>query len=168
MEISISLNRETLSVTVNGVSVSNPNQSLSDLSAALAGQKLRFGPMAKGTSVEFADMSLNGTSCMDNLQFLVERDGQKMTTRYSSLVDVSGKVVDVDGQPMEGVTVRLGLQSTVTGADGVFALTGVESGSYALAATKPGYQAATVDLEVADEDIAGLTITMQEKEPIHL
>lgn len=168
MEISISLNRETLSVTVNGVSVSTPNQSLSDLSTALAGQELRFGPMAKGTSVEFADMALNGDSCMDNLQFLVERSGQNMTVRYSSLVDVSGKVVDVDGQPMEGVTVRLGLQSTVTGADGVFALTGVESGSYALAATKPGYQAATVDLKVADEDITGLEITMQEKEPIHL
>ncbi len=168
MELSISLSRETLTVSVNGVTKSAPNQSLSDLSEALKGQKLYFGPMAKGTSVEFADMALNGTSCMDNLQFLVERSGQNMTVRYSSLVDVSGKVVDKDGQPMEGVTVRLGLGSYVTEADGLFTLSNVESGSYTLAATKPGYQAATVDLEVADEDITGLEITMLEKEPINL
>lgn len=168
MEISISLSRETLMVTVNGVTAQAPNQSLSDLSAALAGKTLRFGPMAKGSKLEFASMALNGESCMDNLAFLVERNGQTMTTRYSALVNVTGTVLDENSQPMEGATVRLGLQSATTDAEGSFTLEKVESGDYTLAVTKPGYQAYTQELTVEDEDLTLKPVTMSLKPELNL
>lgn len=169
MEVSISLSRETLSVTVNGTTVRSTNQQLIDLADAM-GSDARYGVMTKGCEVEFANMKLNGEDCMEhNWQFACERGGQYTSERYSALVEVSGTVKDSEtGEPIEGAVVRAGLGKTETEADGSFALQNVETGEYSLAVTKPGYQAYTEEITVVDEDITGLEIDLAKKAPINL
>ncbi len=169
MEISISLSRETLSVTVNGTTVRSTNQSLIALADAMA-DDARYGVMTKGGEVEFANLKLNGENAMEhNWQFACERGGQYTSERYSALVNVSGTVKDEEtGRAVEGAVVRLGLGKTETAADGTFTLEKVETGEYSLAVTKPGYQAHTQPIVVADKDIAGLEIGLVKKAPINL
>ncbi len=91
--------------------------------------------------------------------------------------EVSGQVVDGDGNPVGGAALALqpGLSSAglpgsgfnfepsppaVSGADGLFTLTDVAAGSYRLAASREGFAAATSeDFEVAD-DVAGLLLEL--------
>ena len=109
MTIEISLSREQLAVSVNGTrtSVSAPN--LLTLAEQLNGTG-KFGVKTNGaTKVEFADLKVNGTDCMeDNWDWCAERNGQVTDTYYTAVEDVSGTVKNADGEPIQGATVRFG------------------------------------------------------------
>ena len=77
--MSISLNRETLSVTVNGVTQRVTNQSLIKFSEQNAG-KGRFGVKTNGaTTISFADVKYGEENCMeDKWVFCAERDGREV------------------------------------------------------------------------------------------
>ena len=169
MTVEISLSREQLAVTVNGTrtSVSAPN--LLTLAENLNGTG-RFGVKTNGaTKVEFADLAVNGTNCMeDNWVWCAERSGQVTEQYYTAVEPVSGTVTDADGEPIQGATVRFGVNATTTDASGAYAFDALEVGEYNVAATAPGYQ--------AYEDVAAVKanaenvfdIQLQEKTPINL
>lgn len=169
MTIEISLSREQLSVTVNGTrtSVSAPN--LLTLAEKLNGTG-KFGVKTNGqTKVEFSDMKVNGTDCMeDNWGWCAERNGQVTEQYYTSVAPVSGTVTDTDGTPIQGATVRFGVNAAETDASGTYAFEGLEVGEYNVAATAPGYQAYedTVSVEAGKENV--FDIQLQEKKPLNL
>lgn len=169
MTIEISLSREQLSVTVNGTrtSVSAPN--LLTLAENLNGTG-RFGVKTNGaTKVEFADLAVNGTNCMeDNWVWCAERSGQVTEQYYSAVEPVSGTVTDADGEPIQGATVRFGVNSTETDASGTYAFASLEVGQYNVAATAPGYQAYENTVTVAEDEDNVFDIQLQEKTPINL
>ena len=169
MNIEITLSREQLSVTVNGTrtSVSAPN--LLTLAENLNGTG-RFGVKTNGaTKVEFADMSVNGTNCMeDSWVWCAERSGQVTEQYYTAVEPVSGTVTDADGEPIQGATVRFGVNSTETDASGTYAFDSLEVGEYNVAATAPGYQAYEGTMTVTEGEDNVFDIQLEEKTPINL
>ena len=93
--MSISLNRETLSVTVNGVTSRVTNQALIDFSEENAG-KGRFGVKTNSaTTISFADVMYGKDNCMeDDWVFCADRDGQSFKKTYSKLVPLTGTVTE--------------------------------------------------------------------------
>lgn len=169
MTIEISLSREQLAVTVNGTrtSVSAPN--LLTLASNLNGTG-RFGVKTNGaTKVEFAEMEVNGTYCMDDTWvWCADRTGQVTETYNTPVERVSGRVTNSSDQPIAGATVRFGVNSTVTGADGNYVFDGLEIGGYNVAATAPGYQAYEDRVEVTANGANEFNIRLTEKTPINL
>ena len=169
MTIEISLSREQLAVTVNGTrtSVSAPN--LLTLAEKLDGTG-RFGVKTNGaTKVEFADAAVNGTNCMeDNWVWCAERAGQVTESYYTAVAAVSGTVTNADGEPVQGATVRFGVNASETDASGTYAFDALEVGEYNVAATAPGYQAYedVVTVEAGEANV--FDIQLQEKTPINL
>ena len=71
LQMSVSLNRETLSVTVNGTTVRVTNQALISFAEKTSG-KGRFGVKTNGaTSISFADMKYNDTNTMEDKLSLI-------------------------------------------------------------------------------------------------
>ena len=169
MTIEISLSREQLAVTVNGTrtSVSAPN--LLTLAEKLDGTG-RFGVKTNGaTKVEFADAAVNGINCMeDNWVWCAERAGQVTESYYTAVAAVSGTVTNADGEPVQGATVRFGVNASETDASGTYAFDALEVGEYNVAATAPGYQAYenVVTVEAGKTNV--FDIQLQEKTPINL
>lgn len=169
MTIEISLSREQLAVTVNGTrtSVSAPN--LLTLAEQLNGTG-RFGVKTNGaTKVEFADLTVNGTNCMeDNWGWCAERSGQVTEQYYTAVEPVSGTVTNADGEPIQGATVRFGVNASETDASGTYAFDALEVGEYNVAATAPGYQAyeGVANVEAGKDNV--FDIQLQEKTPINL
>ena len=169
MTIEISLSREQLAVTVNGTrtSVSAPN--LLTLAEQLNGTG-KFGIKTNGaTKVEFADLKVNGTDCMeDNWGWCADRNGQVTDTYYTAVETVSGTVKNAEGEPIQGATVRFGVNASETDASGTYAFDALEVGEYNVAATAPGYQAyeSTVTVEEGKENV--FDIQLEEKTPINL
>lgn len=63
----------------------------------------------------------------------------KSSTSPSNNASISGTVTDaVSGQPINGATVSVGGQSSTTGADGKYSITGLATGSATLTASKQG------------------------------
>ncbi len=169
MTIEISLSREQLAVTVNGTrtSVSAPN--LLTLAEQLDGTG-KFGVKTNGaTKVEFADLSVNGENCMeDSWGWCAERSGQVTEQYYTAVESVSGTVTNADGEPIQGATVRFGVNASETDASGTYAFDALEVGEYNVAATAPGYQAyeAVANVEAGKDNV--FDIQLQEKTPINL
>ena len=169
MTIEISLSREQLAVSVNGTrtSVSAPN--LLTLAEQLNGTG-KFGVKTNGaTKVEFADLKVNGTDCMeDNWDWCAERNGQVTDTYYTAVEDVSGTVKNADGEPIQGATVRFGVNASETDASGTYAFAALEVGEYNVAATAPGYQAYEETVTVEEGGANVFDIQLEEKTPIDL
>lgn len=168
MQVSVALSRETLVVKVNEATVSVPDQSLLSLTEEVNGDG-KFGFMAKGNTakLEFADFTLNQQNCMDDdWQFLVSRQGQVSNVRYAQLHKIEGTVVDENDNPLSSVVVRIGSDKTATDDNGQFSFKDIESGSYTLSATVPGYRPASQKITIDTEDITGLKIVMVSKEAI--
>lgn len=144
MEISISVNNEKVSLTVNGVTQSMSNQAAGSCTASLSGKGV-YGIKANGTSsVRFADAAVNGTSIMEeDWALLVTRGGETVNSWYVNLADVSGTVTDENGSPLEGATVRIGTANTKTNAEGNWTIADVEVGEQEIVASMPGYIAQT-------------------------
>lgn len=170
LQMSISLNRETLSVTVNGVTVRVTNQALIDFAEQTSG-KGRFGVKTNGqTSISFADVKYNGTDCMeDEWVFCAERSGQTKEKTYSKVVPLTGTVTDAEtSNPLEGAVVRVGVNAATTDKNGHYAFEGLELGSYNMAVTKPGYQAYEDEVKIVDKDENVIDVKLSQKEPLNL
>ncbi len=154
MSMSITLNRETLEVTVNGTTARVTNQTLIDFAAQNAG-KGRFGAMTKGNAgtIEIADVKYNGTNCMDdNWVFAAERDGQIKDIYETKASSVTGTVTDAAGNPISGATVRVGTFSATTNAQGKYTIVGLEvKDGYTISVSMIGYESYSAPLNVAED-----------------
>lgn len=76
-------------------------------------------------------------------------------SRVTVLTTITGVVVDSKQTPIEGARVSSddGFHSTLTAADGGFALTNLAAGSYVLTAEKSGYGSNTQTVPVADGQV---------------
>ena len=141
MQLNISLENETLSVTVNGAN----------------------------ESISFADFKYGTTNCMeDDWGFAAQRTGHEMEEQYTTMRSVSGKVTTENIEALEKATVRLGIYSAVTDAEGNYRMDSVEVGNYKMAVSKVGYQAFEQDVEVTADGSNVFNVTMVEKPPLDL
>lgn len=165
----IAQDRETLSVTVNGTKVSTSIPNLLPFAEKYAGQG-RFGVKTNGqTTIEFADVTYNGTNCMeDEWVFCAERSGQIAEKTYTQLVALTGKVTDAENEPIAGAKVRVGASSVTTDETGAYAFDGLEVGTHNMAVTKPGYQSysKTITLEAGKANVQN--VQLEKKAPIDL
>lgn len=168
IQMSISLSRETLSVNVNGITVRSTNQSLIALAEKTSG-KGRFGVKTNGaTSISFSDVKYNGINAMeDKWSFCAERQGQKIEEQYSKLVPVSGTVTGEDGKAISDAVIRIGSNSAQSDVNGIYQFEAIEVGEYTMAITKPGYQAYSETVNIA-EDNNTINVILKEKEGIDL
>ncbi len=74
--------------------------------------------------------------------------------------DISGTVKTGAGVPIAGATVESGLNTAVTAADGVYALTNVPTGTATVIAYKAGYQSQTQSVTVEQAKVATLDFTL--------
>ncbi|GAA0083683.1 endo-alpha-N-acetylgalactosaminidase family protein [Clostridium sp. CTA-7] len=168
LQMSVSLSRETLSVTVNGTTVRVTNQALISFAEKASG-KGRFGVKTNGaTSISFADVKYNGTSTMeDNWVFCAERTGQKVEEVYSKLVPISGTVLTKDGKAIPEAVIRIGTKSVKSDVNGKYQFDGLEVGEHNMAVTKPGYDAYSKVIKVEDKDNV-VDIILEEKAGLDL
>lgn len=154
LSLEISLNNETLSVTVNGTTVRVTNQTLKNMAESFEssnGSLGKFGVMTKGaTKISFADFTYNGEDCMnDTWAFNAERDGQTVTEERTAMETVTGTVTDDEGA-VAGATVRIGTKSAETAEDGTYAVPNVQVGEYSFSVSKAGYQAYSDTITVTE------------------
>lgn len=168
LQMSVSLNRETLSITVNGTTVRVTNQSLISLAENTSG-KGRFGVKTNGaTSISFANVKYGETSAMDdNWVFAAEREGQKFEKVYTKLVPVSGSVVDKEGKPISEAVIRIGTKSVKSDGNGNYQLDGLEVGEHNMAVTKAGYKAYSKVVNVEEKNNV-VDIILEKKEELDL
>lgn len=170
MQLNISLENETLSVTVNGTTVRTTNQTLIRYAEQTSGNG-RFGVKVNGEneSISFADFKYGTTNCMeDDWRFAAQRTGHEMEEQYTTMRSVSGKVTTENDETLEKATVRLGIYSAVTDAEGNYRMDSVEVGNYKMAVSKVGYQAFEQDVEVTADGSNVFNVTMVEKPPLDL
>ena len=168
LQISVSLSRETLSVTVNGTASRVTNQGLISLSEKTSG-KGRFGVKTNGaTSISFADVKYNGINAMeDEWIFAADRQGQIVEEKYSKLVPLSGTVITKEGTPIADAVIRIGINSVKSDVNGRYQFDALEVGEYSIAATKAGYEAYSKVINV-QEDNNVVDIILEEKESLDL
>ena len=168
LQMSVSLNNETLSVTVNGTTVRVTNQALIKFGADTAG-KGRFGVKTNGaTSISFADVKYNQVSTMgDNWVFAAERTGQIKEELYSKLVPLSGTVKTKEGTPIADAVVRIGTKSVNSDANGNYKFDALEIGEQNMSVTKPGYEAYSKAINLQDGNNL-VDIVLEEKAGIDL
>ena len=169
MQISISLNRETLSVTVNGTTARVTNQTLISYADATSGNG-RFGVKVNGANqtISFADFMYGTANCMEDEWVFCADRGHQMTEDYTVIKDVTGTVTNTEGTAIEGATVRLGSRATTTDVNGNYAIAGVEVGEYNMAITKAGYQSYESVVEVGVEIENVFNATLQPKANLDL
>ncbi len=76
--------------------------------------------------------------------------------------EVSGVVFDGSADPLGGVEVRIGTQTVITEADGIFSFTEVQTGTQTLVASKQGYVDYVEEIELAEEDVVYREIYLEE------
>ena len=173
MTFAVTMSREALTVTVNGISGATNNQNAGNWLETNAG-KGHPGVMVKtaNQSLKFADAKVNDTACMeDTWEFAKDRAGQSQSEEYINLADVSGTVTAKDGgTALKGATVRFGSKSAKTDENGQYQIADVEVGTYTVAASCPGYEAGTQEVEVQDSDEGEnvFNFTLSQKTPIDL
>lgn len=174
LSLTISLSNETLAVTVNGTTAYATNQRLKEFAAALMdskGNMGKFGVMTKGaTKISFADFKYNNEDCMeDTWAFQAERQGQTVTVEKTAVEVVRGTVKAAsNNSAIEGATVRIGTKSATTNAKGEFAIANVQVGDYALAVSKPGYQAYTKNITVVEDADNTFSVVLEKKADLDL
>lgn len=90
--------------------------------------------------------------CLANNEYLLE-----VRNTYEAAAGptytASGIVRDSDFEPIEGAVVSIGANSTVTDADGNWALSGLADGVYMVTASKEGFHTGTLQINVAGFDL---------------
>ena len=170
MQMTVSLSHETLTVNVNGTSVSIPDQNLFKLAEAVNG-KGKFGIKTNGqTEISFADFQYNNVDCMeDKWDFCAKREGQVKKKDYSKLVPVKGVVTDkTTGDKIDDAKVLIGSQQTKTNANGEYSFEGIDIGTYVMAVTKPGYQAYDSEIEITDKKEIVANVSLEAKSELDL
>lgn len=168
LQMSVSLDRETLSVTINGTTVKVTNQDLISFSDKNSG-KGRFGVKTNGsTSISFADVKYNGINAMeDEWVFCAERDGQKVEEEYTKLAPISGTVLTKEGKGIPEAVIRIGSNSVKSDTNGKYQFNGLKVGEHSMSVTKPGYQAYSKTINIEDKDNV-IDITLEEKAELDL
>lgn len=169
LDLTITVNQETLMVTVDGVSAKKPVDAFLNLMKDIDG-KGRFGVMVKGTSMYFTDVCLGNENCMSSTWGLLSSSGT-LSQYYASLVDVSGKVTDKETKkPIAGATVRIGEMVGITGEDGTYLLKDVEEGDHRTSASMLDYVSTAGELTILhdDEAITGVDFELLSKGSINL
>lgn len=168
LQISVSLSRETLVVTVNGTTTRVTNQELISLAEKTSG-KGRFGVKTNGaTSISFADVKYNGINAMeDEWVFAAERQGQVVEEQYSKLVPLSGTVKTKEGTPIENAVIRIGINSVKSDVNGMYQFDALDIGEYNMAVTKPGYEAYSKVINVQENNNI-VDIILEEKASVDL
>lgn len=169
MDITVTVNQETLMVTVDGVSAKKPVDAFLNLMKDVDG-KGRFGVMVKGKSMYFTDVMLGTENCMTSTWGLLSGSGT-LSQYYASLVDVSGKVTDKETkQPIKGATVRIGEMVGITDADGTYLFEDVEEGDHRTSASMLDYVSTAGELTINHEDkaITGVDFELLSKGSINL
>ena len=173
LSLTISLSNETLAVTVNGTTVYVTNQTLKDMANAITASKGnlgKFGVMTKGqTTIAFADFKYNNADCMEETwRFCADRAGQNVEVTYTAMAPVSGTVTNADGEAVAGATVRVGVTSAVTDAEGKYSFEGIQVGEYAFSVAKAGYQAYSATVTVEDVENNVFNATLESKAALDL
>jgi protocatechuate 3,4-dioxygenase beta subunit len=99
----------------------------------------------------------------------VRPGSNRLDLRFRGGVELAGRVLDADGNPVPAAEVELagsgvswGRQQVATGADGAFLLQDVEDGEYRLLVSKEGYASGESDpLKVAGAPLLGLEVRLQ-------
>ncbi len=84
----------------------------------------------------------------------------------TTVVTVSGKVVDANGQPMAGASVTFAGKSTTTAEDGTYTFDSVKAGKYTVTAAKAGYTSSSKDITVEEQDVTVEDLTLNLAEGI--
>jgi hypothetical protein len=89
------------------------------------------------------------------------------TVRAQTTGDIVGRIADLSGVGLPGVTVEAkspslqGIRTGVSNRDGVYRFPGVPPGRYTISATLPGFDPAAVDVRVALDATATLDLEMR-------
>ncbi len=67
---------------------------------------------------------------------------------------ITGTVKDASGNPVSGVTITAGKQTSVTDDAGKWSIGGLENGNYTLSASKEGYMISSKDLVIDGKDVS--------------
>lgn len=86
----------------------------------------------------------------------VHYTGQTEVATYA----VSGTVVDESGKAVEGAVVKFADQETTTDADGSYSFDEVVAGTYTVVVTMSGYEVASKEVVIADQDVTVDAITL--------
>lgn len=170
--VTISLANEVLGVTVvegtNEYKFTGSVPALKELAEAVNGQG-RFGFRAGNlndvpTEFMFRDVTCGDTTYESGWSFLLRGLGSVMENKVVKVYNVTGKVKKEDGTAAEGATVRLAGKTATADAQGTYAFTGIENGTYELAASMEGYEPMTKSVTVTDEDLTVEDIQLQLKQ----
>lgn len=151
LDMTITLSRENLTIVVNGEKVSQSIQALTPISDTINGAGHPGVKTNNETKVEFADFKVNTVNCMnDTWAWAAEREGQVTENYTTAVANVSGKVTDVDENPLKNALVSIGSDSVRTAADGTYTLKGIEVGTHTLSVSMSGYVAHSAEITVAE------------------
>lgn len=167
-EISVSVAREALTVTVNGVKVQVANKDVFEGLKEAIGNEGRPGFRAGKNGTEhtffrFTDAKTKGALLSDDgWSFLAACEGQVHNQETIPVYSVTGAVKD-GNTPVENAVVRVGEESVRTAADGSFSLS-VEQGTYVVSVSASGYRAYSQEnVEInADKDLGEIVLTKKD------
>jgi hypothetical protein len=78
---------------------------------------------------------------------------------------VKGRIIDAEGAPLPGATVRLGARNATTGDDGTFTLTEVTPGSVDVLVERPGHEPTRRTLAISAGLESQLDVTLKRVKP---
>lgn len=120
------------------------------------GKEGDFAPLYFGQTVPSNQLEIADTA------WLIPPDMAKKL----SLSSISGRILDEDGEPITGVTVRLSPsgQTVVTGSDGTYEFTELSPGDYTIAPSKSGFDfsPASHKISLSGEEMTGLDFAGRE------
>ncbi|MCI6676236.1 MAG: endo-alpha-N-acetylgalactosaminidase family protein [Clostridiales bacterium] len=169
--VKIRFNNSKLSLTVDGEAVKDSNgntefdapyfESLSDgRIALLLGRYDKTPPTLSFKDVVISSYDAEGNETQiikdgnDTWELASTDSGEAYTHETkTTVVTVTGKVVDKDNNALAGAIVTLGDKSTTTGDDGTYTFDAVKSGEYTVTASKTGYTSSSTTVTVEEEDI---------------
>lgn len=174
MELTIKWDGQNYTFIAGGVekTFKIPDESVNELKGGKLG--FRIGSFNRGGSQEVSDIFFKDVVIKDGEGNVIVDKGQDTWELQTNDKDevfesevktvkavVSGKVVDADGNPVEGATVAIGDQTVTTGADGTYRFEEVATGKYTVSVTKSGLQAGTAEIEVVEDDVTVENIVLE-------
>lgn len=169
MAVTIKWNQRDYTVTVGEVekTFQIPEEAYNGLKTGKLG--FRIGSYSKQvTDILFKDVEIKDgegnvvvAKGADTWELQTKDKGEIFNAEVKNVkAQVSGKVVDKEGKPVEGAEVALGTATVTTKADGTYTFADIGTGTYTVSATKNGYQAGTAEVTVAEDDVTVADIVL--------